>query len=651
MTPAGGKSFFTAAELAELKLPGLPTVKRKVNERALSERWALKFDQSGMPLHRQRTGRGGGVEYHHSLLPAAARVELVKRGLAGSADVHAAPPPAALPGSRWAWFEGQSDKVKAEAARRLAVLSDIARAEEAGLTRSAAVALVSGDKGVGKSTLWAWVSLVDGIRQSDWLPHLAPVRRGGGAEAGVDDLVWQMLKSDWLRFEKPTWESCYYRAQRFAASRGIEIPHSRTLWRKLEREVPAAVIVLRRDGVDKLRQTLPAQERTVADLHAMKLVNIDGHKWDVFVRFPNGTIQRPMMVAIQDVFSRKFLSRRVGETESAVLTRLAFADLFRDYGIPEACLLDNGRAFASKWITGGAKTRFRFKILEDEPTGLLPAVGINPHWATPYRGSSKPIERGFRDFCDHIAKHPEFAGAYTGNKPDAKPENYGSTAIPLAHFIAVVDREIAAHNARPGRRTEMARGMDSFDDVFNRSYADSRIGKATEEQLRLALLTADEVSTNRQTGEIRLYDNRYWAPELSEISGTRVIARFDPDDLTKPLHVYSRDGRFLASAPLIERTGFLSHEGAQTRAKQIAEHRKATKKAAQMQDLMEAADIAALLPHPVEAPLPAPAATRMIRHRGNAAVAVQAAPRTVSEPSQTPLDRMAKAARRLRVVD
>src|SRR3546814_11612024 len=72
------------------------------------------------------------------------------------------------------------------------------------------------------------------------------------------------------------------------------------------------------------------------------------------------------------------------------------------------------------------------------------------------RGQSKPIERAWRDFCDTIAKHPVFAGAYTGNKPDAKPENYGSHAVPLALFRAVFAREIAGPNAGQGRRTEIA---------------------------------------------------------------------------------------------------------------------------------------------------------------------------------------------------
>jgi putative transposase len=142
-----------------------------------------------------------------------------------------------------------------------------------------------------------------------------------------------------------------------------------------------------------------------------------------------------------------------------VLTRLAFADLFSKWGIPAGCLLDNGRAFASKWITGGAKTRFRFKIREEEPTGILTALGVRIHWATPYRGQSKPIERAFRDLCDTIASHPAVHGAYTGNHIDAKPENYGiAGGSDRDVFVELVSRGIAAHNARPGRRTETARG-------------------------------------------------------------------------------------------------------------------------------------------------------------------------------------------------
>ena len=121
-------------------------------------------------------------------------------------------------------------------------------------------------------------------------------------------------------------------------------------------------------------------------------VNIDGHKWDVFVNWPGRDKPiRPIMVAIQDIYSRKILSWRLDESENTAVTRMVFADLFRDYGIPKVCILDNGRAFASKAMTGGAKTRYRFKIKPDDPIGLLPMLGVTPQFATPYHGQAKPI--------------------------------------------------------------------------------------------------------------------------------------------------------------------------------------------------------------------------------------------------------------------
>jgi putative transposase len=649
---AGGKTWLTAAELAELRLPGLPRVKRKVNERAADERWALRTDDKGAPLARPRRGRGGGLEYHVSLLPASARVELVKRGLGGAADVSTAGPVDAEIGraASWSWYEGQSDAAKAEAMRRLRLIERVERLEAGNLTRSASVACAAAESGTASSTLWQWIALVSGVDRSDRLPQLAPRRTGGGHEADVDEDAFKFLISDYLRPERPTWSSCYRRmVDEYARPRGIAVPCSRTMLRKMEREIDGRLVIAKREGADALRKTLPPQQRSVAELSALELVNIDGHKFDVFVRFPDGRVGRPMMVAIQDVFSRKMLAWRIGETESAVMTRLAFADLFSKWGIPAGCVLDNGRAFASKWITGGAKTRFRFKIREEEPTGILTALGIRIHWAQPYRGQSKPIERAFRDLCDTIARHPALAGAYTGNHIDAKPENYGSRAVPIDVFAELVERGIAAHNARQGRRSEMAAGR-SFDDVFEASYIRHPVGKASPEQLRLALLAADEVSADRQSGAIALFGNRYWSPELSGIAGKKVTVRFDPDDLTQAVHVYDRTGRFLASAPVLEQTGFLDAGAAGHRARQERELKKTVRRLGELEELINASDLAAMMPdYEDEGTAPSPTVLRPVRHRGLTAAALK--PEPTETASAAFIDQFTAAERRLRVVN
>lgn len=659
--PDVAKVWFTAAELAALKLPGLSTAKRKINELAQAERWALRTDRAGMPLARARQSRGGGTEYNVAVLPPQTTSAMVRRGLLGLAEARDAGVPAndmsesgggdrTAQGQLWSWFDLQADSVKAEAGARLAMLDEIEALEGAGMTRTAAVETVAAHHGLGASTLWGHLNLIAGADRADRLPLLAPQRKGGGKAAEVDEGAWSFLISDYLRPERPTFASCYYRCLReYCAPRGLELPHQKTLFRKVEREVPAAVVTLKRHGADALRNTVPAQQRSVADMNALDLVNIDGHRWDVFVRWPDGHVARPMMVAIQDVYSRKFLSWRIDETESSVLTRLAFADLFRDWGIPKACLMDNGRAFASKMITGGAKTRFRFSIKEEEPTGLLTSLGVRIHWATPYRGQSKPIERAFRDLCDSVAKHPAFAGAYTGNRPDAKPENYGDRAIDLETFKRVVKAGMKAHNARPGRNTEIAAGRSSFDQVFESSYARAPVGKASPEQLRMALLASKVVSTDRKDGSLNAYGNVWWSPAMSELSGRKVILRYDPDDLTAPVHVYGLDGRYLAEAALQGRTAFLDAGAAHARARQEGAVRKAAKQAAELQQLLTAAQLAEMMPDLPDDPeeAPSPSVIRPVRVRGNAVLKPAEDALSPDPSTLTTNDRWARAVERM----
>lgn len=645
--PSAQPEWFTAAELAELRLPGLPGDKRSINRRAESERWASRLGPNQQLLVRKRAGRGGGQEFHASLLPGEARVELERRGIVAS-EKQVVDHDAGASG--WPWYERQSAKTKAEAERRLIAVRAIELLEGSGTTRTAAIEATSAERGVGKATLWSWLKLVDGIERANRLPALAPRRKGGGAAAEIHDDIWTEFLSDYLRLSKPTLTSCYERVRAIAEERGVSIPSERTFSRRLKVEVSAQVLRLKREGQEALRRSAPAQRRTVEHLRVLEEVNVDGHKFDVFVQPPNGSRKtkpiRPTMVAIQDIRSSKILAWRVAESESSAVARLAFADLFRNWGIPKACTLDNGRGFASKWITGGAATRYRFKVRDEEPTGMLTGLGIEIHWALPYRGQSKPIERAFRDLCDTIAKHPAMEGAYTGNSPAAKPENYGSRAIEWDKFVAHVNEGVALHNARKGRRGRDYAGR-SFDQVFNDLVEASPIGKATPEQLRMALLAADEKMVNRQTGEIELYGNRYWSPACSELHGQKVTVRFDPECLHQDVYLYGQDGSFLCEAHLIADTGFDDAEGAKATAKRVKELKQRARDGAEALQLMRAEQVAARQAKIKAVPPSEPSVIRPVRHAGQTAAALK--PRT--EPPKSKRKPLSLNGVSLRLID
>lgn len=619
----GASLWMTAAEIADAKLPGLPRDKRKVNELIAQDAWAARVGPDGQPLHRKRAGRGGGFEWNTALFPERARLELVKRGkiappVETTARIVALAPPRGASeraAAQWAAFDRLPGQAKDEAARRLAVLSAVEGAQAVGTTKTRAIQIAAADHGVSPATINNWFAAVAGVSRADRLAFLAPDRKGGGARAEINPDAWHRYVSDYLSPSKPTHAACYWRTQLWAGAAGIEIPHAKTFQRRFEKEIPPEVVLARREGMERVVQMVPSQERSVAHLHALHSVNIDGHKFDVNVAWPDGSISRPMLIGIQDIYSRKMLAWRIDKTENAAVTRLVYADLFRHWGIPRRAYLDNSRTFASLWMTNGAKTRFRFKAREDLPEGLLVAMGIEVTFVTPYHGQAKPIERYWRECAEHIARHPACVGAYVGSNTQAKPHNYGERAVPLAEFAALVDQQVTLLNAKMGRRTETA-GAGSFDQAFERSVAaGAPIGRATPEQLRMALLTSDTVTTDRKSGAVTFLGNRYWTESMGAHAGSRVVLRFDPDDLHSAVYAYDLKGRFIAELPVWDAVGFDNLQAAKDQAALRSRHRKAVRAAVEAEQLLTAAELARTQPSlaPASGSQPAPLVPRVVR--------------------------------------
>lgn len=581
------KEWFSAAEIAGL--PGLPETKSGVLFKIERERWT----------GRKRQGRGGGREYHITSLPPATQAHLLLRDHAKpTAQTKPAPIPSQPPlpvsaensrppqtetetnrqarrESLWRLYEKVSKAHKDEAARRLSIVKAVQALINQGIPMLQAREKIAAEIETSAATIYRWQKRLIGLDSGDWLPALVPDYGAGGARhAEISPEAWDYFKSDYLRLEKPAAKACYARLKQ-ASLHNVDretgelwkVPDLATLVRKLHREIPAGAIVLAREGREAAMRAIPAQQRDHSVFHALEAVNADGHKFDVRIEWPDGSKGRPMMISWQDVYSGKILAYRIDKTENADAIRLAFGDLVQEFGIPEIAYLDNGRAFASKWITGGSSTRYRFKIKPEDPIGVMTQMGVQTHWTTPYHGQAKPIERAFRDLCEYVAKHPAFQGCYTGNSPMNKPEDYSEgKAVPLADFLTVLETEIKAHNARLGRRSAVCDGS-SFDQVFWDSYGKSVIRKATAEQRRLWLLAVEGVTASAQDGSVTLAGNRYWTEKLVQFrkktqAARKLIVRFDPERLHAGIFIYLLDGRFVCEAECQIKAGFNDHEAA-----------------------------------------------------------------------------------------
>ncbi|WP_425072553.1 transposase domain-containing protein [Sagittula sp. S175] len=587
MSDAAVQTWWSPAEIAEAGLPDLPGTARGVRDVAEREGWA---NQPGKV--RRRTGRGGGYEYHVSLFPTRAKVALQR-----AVEAPEAPAPIRSRDEAWADFERRSAKVKARAEERLVALTEVDALELVGLTRTQAIGQVHRKMGVSQKTLWNWLSLVDGVERDDWLAYLAPATGGGKAETvEVPEAFLTFVKSAWLTLSGPDLTAAYDWACDDAKTRGAPTAPLWKVRRVIAATVPKHVEIFLREGVNGLRKWFPHQTRSKSAMHAMEAVQGDYHKFDVFVLWPGEEKPvRVQMIAFSDIYSGKILAYRLSLTANSHTVQLCFGDVVRKYGIPYHALVDNGREFAAKIMTGGAKTRFRFKIKDDDIPGLLTLLGVQVHWAQPAWGQAKPIERAFGDLCaKRISKHPAFVGAYTGGNVNAKPENYQERAIPLTEFKEVLDREVLAHNARRGRQSEVA-NQRSFDEVFNDSYKRAKVKRATEEQQLLWLLRAEGVRADSKNGELKLYDNRYWSEWMYQIAGQKVVARFDPDALHDGVRVYSLDGQYLGDAAVVQKGDFLNVDDARHQQRKRAAFVKATRAEAKAHKELTEAEIAARL--------------------------------------------------------
>lgn len=476
-------------------------------------------------------------------------------------------------------FLALPSSAREEAMRRLAIVKEV---EALACTITSAVdrrRMVGESTGESVRSIERWQQAVRGLDRVDWLPALAPKwGNGGRPEADLSSDAWQFILSEWATQSQPALKPIYRRAMKEAERRGWVLPSYQTVKRRIEAQ-PATFVTFWRKGDQALADMYPSVQRDYSSLKLHEIWCADGRKADVHCLWPDGYVGRPIIVGWEELRSRTILGWHVGKVESADLVRLSFRDAAsRANALPREALLDNGRGFAGKLMSGGQPTRYRFKIREDDIPGILTELQVNVIWSTPGHGQSKPIE-SFWNRISQTDRRAEFAGAYCGNRPDAKPEEFDITkAVPIDRYLAAVREDIEAYN-----ETEH-RGDSMNGQTPNTVYADlarvTIIRQPSAKQLHLCLLAAEKVSRDK-TGAVLLLGNRYWTEKLAAVPHSRkLIARFNPDDAAEPIAVYDGD-RFICEAPIVAKSGFRSQQAAKDKAREASRFKKNQKKLAQ----------------------------------------------------------------------
>ncbi len=291
--------WFTVRDLLDLQSPSLPSSERGIRDLA-ARQW--QSDPTRFRIEPGRGADGGAFSYHVSLFPSEVRAALLSRAADAVQQTRAAAAPDARDPA-WAAFEARPAKEQEEARSRLAAIEAVDQLS-VGMTRYAAVMMVARERGVSMSTLWSWIDLVKEVPIKDRLPALAPRRKGRTATAECHPAAWDYLVADYLRPEEPSFAACYHRLMDVVAREGwAPVPSAKTLQRRIEKDIPRAARTMARKGRDTALAIFPHQTRDRSVFAAMEAVNADGHTFDVFCRWPDGTIARPILVGVQDLYS------------------------------------------------------------------------------------------------------------------------------------------------------------------------------------------------------------------------------------------------------------------------------------------------------------------------------------------------------------
>lgn len=623
-------------------LAGLPSTAMGIHKLAKRENWVSR---------RKEGVRGKAIEFAVSSLPPVVQAALLRKAgkvVVGGMTLDLPKPkaPRYCKEQLWARWGKANTKAHEKAKARVSAVQAVRSLVQNGSSLMEAYQHISDEFDIALPTLRRYCSAVKGFDDSDWLAVLLPKHQESATAnrksklAPVSENAWEYFKADYLAPEKPNASSCYERLKLAAKAHGWVIPSIDSLMRRMALEIPRQQLVMLREGEHALMQLYPPQVRSVADLDAMQWINGDGYQHNVFVKWFNGEILRPKTWFWQDVYSRKIIGYRCDISENTDSIRLSLMDVCSKYGIPREITIDNTRAAANKWLTGGVKNRYRFKVKEDDPLGIIPMMGIQLHWSSVIlgkgHGQAKPVERAFGvgGLEEYVDIHPALRGCYTGPNPMEKPDNYGERAVDAEEFLRVLAEGVAMYNAKVGRETEACHGVMSFDQAFEQSYRQATVRKATREQLLVMLLQSEATRVSKHGtielesgGTIASRSNRYYHQDLAQYAGQKVIARFDPQNLHAAVMVTTLQGLHICEAECLAPVAFGDTKQAREHKRKRTQFVKANKQAALAQKSMSALEAAALLPSISDEPAPESKVVEMVRTMpasiGNAAVAIE----------------------------
>ncbi len=612
MPTARGKEFWSALELADLSrkhgVRTFPQTKRGVCKYASSNGWNTAPDH----LCRKRASRGGGLEYHYTLLPKTLwhLIEGVTRDLertschaieqknrsrqiealnssclsararsvmeARSAVLTAIEGYAIAQGQKRSWAVGKFLKAQEtyEAQRQI----ETRRADGEALTGQEASLFLQAcplrsDDGfaidpqhlaracdkktsstVKRATLYNWFK----VRDTHGLAALSP---GPPKVAGPLPEGFAEFLKYYAKPSKPSASDALSEYLRDNPTSRLTLDQVRHVLRHRMNNIEKNV---GREGLLTLRARLPYVTRTTEGMWPTTIYTADGKTFDAEIEDPvTYRPIRPEITTVLDVVTRKVVGIALSRSENTIAVTEALRNACVGHGIPAIFYVDRGPGYKNK-------------AFDADVGGLMGRLGITKMHAAPYGSQAKGrIERPNATIWDVLAKR---LPTYIGKDMDMEASKFihkktrkeiaevgRSRLLPSwDEFVTLCEEQVAAYNAKPHRGLPRFRDEEtgrlrhlSPDEAWAAHVANGFEHVAVSEGEVDDLFRPYEMRTCRRS-EVQWHTNTYFDPSLRNYHGKKVMVGYDYQQADK-VWVREFDVSTGQPGPLICVAGFMAN--------------------------------------------------------------------------------------------
>lgn len=540
------KEWFSASELAALKLPALPSAQQNIKLWAKRESWKT----------RKRSGAGGGSEYPISALPPEAQDALLERILKTSAPAKAAP----LPPQNTADLKDYQRKVMDA---RAAILMEVDRLTALTSRISAVLAVVDASKnGTLRPDLQELVPIANAKSRAGsslsrpTLYRWLAARRDHGAPGLAVQAVPETSIPEWASalmdlYARPQKPSLAFCVERLQAEYGDDAP-SYDQAKRFLRKLDTISRNKGRMGPRELKRLKAFVRRDTSELWPTAVYSADGHTSDAEVAHPiHGRPFRPEITTIIDIYTRRVVGWSVGLAETTWGTLDAIRHAFQTSGVCDIWYVDRGKGFNNA-------------VFDAELTGVLARFGVTKSNSLPYNSQARGvIERVHQSLWIRGAKTlPTYMGAdmdpearqraFKITRADIKKTGQSRLLMTWPDFLAWVAEQVLTYNQRP--HSSLPKIRDAVNGRVRDMCPNELWMQAVDDGFEADIIANDEADLFRpyaervvQRAEVNLFGNTYFAAALEGYHGEQVLVGYDIHDANR-VWVRDREQRLICIA-------------------------------------------------------------------------------------------------------